>query len=483
MSSSITKIEVKENQKKEDSWGALFQGGNGLRSLTLVGGVVLYAINMYIVTTILPNIVNDIGGLTYFSWNTTLFIVSSIIGSAMTSKMMGYLGPKRAYLTALLLFALGSIWCALAFSMWFLLLGRALQGFGGGMLFALGYTLIRIVFEPRLWTRATALVSAMWGVATLLGPAIGGIFAQSGHWRWAFWSLIPFIVILGLIVSVKISNKMEGESRQTSRLPIGTLTLLVLSVTFISLSSLNNAFSWMITCLVLGILFLGLMVFMDIKSTHKLLPTGAYSLKTPLGKAYLVMMLLIFGMATEIFIPYFLQIIHHIQPLGAGYLTAMMAAGWTIASIPSAAQIGVNRRVLMLIGPICIALSLIVLACTLSIESEGSKGLLVLYGVALVGVGFGIGLVWPHLLNLVFISAPKGEEALTSASVTTVQLYATALAAALSGLVVNQAGIVSIGGVFGAQLASNWLFALFSIAPILAIIFVYRIVKMPAFNV
>lgn len=477
MSSSLEKID-----SNKDSWGALFQGGNALRSLTLVGGVVLYAINMYIVTTILPNIVNDIGGLTYFSWNTTFFIVSSIVGSAVTSKVMGYYGPRKTYLLALFIFACGSIWCALAFSMWFLLIGRALQGVGGGMLFALGYMLIRIVFEPRLWTRATALVSGMWGVATLLGPAIGGIFAQSGNWRWAFWSLLPFIIVLGCVVLNKIAAKVDFDNESESKLPNMTLILLVLSVTLISLSSMKEDLIWMLSCLFLGLLLLGVMVSIDRKATYKLLPTGAYSLKAVLGKTYLVMALLIFGMTTEIFVPYFLQVIHGLQPLGAGYLTAIMAAGWTIAAIPSAAQIGRIRRLLMMAGLICISFSLMILASTLSIHSEGHFLLLSLYALALLGVGFGIGLVWSHLLNLVFISAPKGEEALTSASVTTVQLYATALAAAISGLVVNQAGIVSIGGLLGAQNASNYLFMIFSIAPIMAIFLVYKIVKLPAFH-
>lgn len=477
MSSTLT-----ETNLKEESWGALFQGGNALRSLTLVGGVVLYAINMYIVTTILPNIVSDIGGLAYFSWNTTFFIVSSIIGSVITSKIMGYWGPRRTYILALVIFACGSIWCALAFSMWFLLIGRALQGAGGGMLFALGYMLIRIVFEPRLWTRATALVSGMWGVATLLGPAIGGIFAQSGHWRWAFWSLLPFIIILGLVVLNKISGKVDHESISESKLPKLTLILLVLSVTLISLSSMKEEMSWMLSCLILGMVLLVLMIVVDKKAIYKLLPTGAYSLKTVLGKTYLVMALLIFGMTTEIFVPYFLQIIHGLQPLSAGYLTAIMAAGWTVAAIPSAAQIGKARRLLMMAGPICIAISLVILALTLSLHSSGHNLLLFLYAFALLGVGFGIGLVWPHLLNLVFVSAPKGEEALASASVTTVQLYATALAAAVSGLVVNQAGIVTIGGIEGAKSASNYLFTIFSIAPLIAILLVYKIVKLPVFH-
>lgn len=466
------------------TWGDLFQGGNALRSFTLVGGVILYAINMYIVTTILPNIVKDIGGLAYFSWNTTLFIVSSIIGSAITAKAMSKLGPKSAYLTALLLFLIGSIWCAMAFSMWFLLIGRALQGLGGGMLFALGYSLIRIVFEPHLWTRATALVSGMWGIATLLGPAIGGIFAQSGHWRWAFWSLIPVIILLAIVVSRQIAGKPDQsnkqEASQEAKIPVIALSLIVLSVTFISLSSLKDSLTWTLSCLGIGLLLLIVMIITDLGTQHKLLPTGAYSLSTPLGKAYIVMLLLTFGITTEIYVPYFLQIIHNMQPLTAGYMTAIMAAGWTLSAIPSAAQTDKTRRVLMQLSPIIVTLSLITLAFTLSIESHGDWALLILYGFSLLGVGFGIGLIWPHLLNLIFISAPKGEESLTSSSVTTVQLYATALAAALSGLVVNQAGLVNIGGLLGAQLASNGLFAIFAIAPLIAIVVVYKIIKLPA---
>lgn len=466
------------------TWGDLFQGGNALRSFTLVGGVILYAINMYIVTTILPNIVQDIGGLAYFSWNTTIFIVSSIIGSAITSKAMTRLGPRAAYLSGLLLFLIGSIWCAMAFSMWFLLIGRALQGLGGGMLFALGYSLIRIVFEPHLWTRATALVSGMWGIATLLGPAIGGIFAQSGHWRWAFWSLIPVIALLAIVVSSQIAGKSKisdsKKTEQSTKLPIMALFLIVLSVTFISLSSLKDSLTWTLSCLGIGLSLLIVMVITDLRSRYKLLPTGAYSLSTPLGKAYLVMLLLTFGITTEIYVPYFLQIIHNMQPLTAGYMTAIMAAGWTLSAIPSAAQTDKVRRILMQIAPIIVTISLITLALTLSLQSNGDLGLLITYGFALLGVGFGIGLIWPHLLNLIFISAPKEEEALTSSSVTTVQLYATALAAALSGLVVNQAGIVNIGGLLGAQLASHWLFTIFAVAPFVAIVVVYKIIKLPA---
>jgi len=278
-----------QTSKISPSWTDLFSNGNALRTLTLVGGVALYAINMYIVTTILPNIIEDIGGLEFFSWNTTLFIVTSIIGSTMTSKLVTNLGPKYAYLLALLLFAIGSIGCAIAFNMPFLLLGRAFQGLGGGIMFALGYTLIRIVFEQHLWTIATALVSAMWGLSTLFGPTIGGFFAEDDHWRWAFWSLLPVITVLAVIVNRQITQKIANHNNNDQpKIPFYSLILLILSVIFISLSSLKEETVWTSICLILGLIALIWMIIIDKNSSNKLLPTGTYSLNTTLCRTYLV---------------------------------------------------------------------------------------------------------------------------------------------------------------------------------------------------
>ncbi len=466
--------------EKSATWGELLRGRNALRSLTLVGGVALYAINMYIVTTILPNIVADIGGLAYYAWNTTLFVMASIVGSVLIGKLVTRYGPKRSYLLALALFALGSAWCAAAFSMWFLLMGRALQGLGGGMLFSLGYVLIRVVFEQHLWTRATALVSAMWGIATLLGPTVGGFFAQGGHWRWAFGSLLPISLVLSWVVSLQIAGKSSSTSHQSesSKTPVLALLLLVGSVLAISLASLNNDTMWNVVMLGSGLLLLLAMMWTDSKATeNRLLPSGSYQLKNPRCQVYLIMILLIMGMTTEIFVPYFLQLIHNMSPLGAGYMTAFMSAGWTLSSLPSAAKTGLVAKKLMRAGPIVVAISLWVLAVLMPKTGLDDMVLMTVYGLALAGIGFGIGLVWPHLLTWVLVSAPKGQEAVSSSSITTVQLYGTALAAALAGVVANQAGLVSIGGVAGAKMAAWWLFAVFGMAPILAIVLVWQLLR------
>ena len=169
-------------------WAALHSGRNAVYSIILAGGVTLHALNIYIVTTILPSVVGEIGGLEYYAWSTTLFVVASILGAALSSRLLDRLGPGHAYASATALFVTGALICAVAPAFPVLLAGRFVQGLGGGLLYALAYAVIRLVFPEALWSRAIGVISAMWGVSTLIGPAVGGVFAELSIWRAAFWS-------------------------------------------------------------------------------------------------------------------------------------------------------------------------------------------------------------------------------------------------------------------------------------------------------
>lgn len=460
------------------SWAALLRGSNALRSIALAGGVALHAINVYVVTTILPSVIQDIGGLEYYAWNTTLFVVTSIVGSALSARLIEALGPRAAYLLAVLVFTVGSAACALAPSMPWLLAGRSVQGLGGGILFALSYALIRLVFEPALWSRAMALVSGMWGVATLCGPAIGGIFAQAGHWRLAFWALLPAAAALALIVALKVGGKSASRPARPTSLPWSTLGLLVVSVLAITAASLSTSLGWNLAGIAAGLAIAALIAAVDTRAAKRLLPTGAYRIGSPLGALYALMCLVVAAITTEIFVPYFLQVIHGMSPLAAGYMTAAMAAGWTLAAMPSSTRSGPAADFLVRLSPAVILAALAALALmtprTALLQSQAG---LAVYVLALAGVGFGIGLSWPHLLTRIFNAAPPGEETLTSSSITTVQLYATALTAALADVIANSAGLADPGGVTGAQRAAQWLFGAFALAPAAALLLQARIAR------
>ena len=120
-------------------WSELFSGRNGWRALALTGGVALHAVNVRIVTTVLPSVVSEIGGLDWYAWSTTLFVVGSILGATLSVRLLARLDPRGACLAALVVFGAGSMACALAPAMPWLLAGRTVQGLGGAVVgFAVG---------------------------------------------------------------------------------------------------------------------------------------------------------------------------------------------------------------------------------------------------------------------------------------------------------------------------------------------------------
>ncbi len=447
---------------EQGGWAELLSGRNGLRSLALAGGVAVHAINVYMVTSILPSAVRDIGGLAYYAWNMTLFVAVSIFGSAMTPRLLSVMGPRRALLWSIAIFAAGCAGCAIAPTMQWLLVGRSVQGLGGGLLLGLSYSCVRLLFEERLWSRAMVLVSSMWGVATLAGPAIGGIFAEIGYWRGAFWAMLPISVGLAMLVASQVAATVRGGGKAASA-PFGKIALLVLTVLLVSVGSLSPAWQWNALAILAGIVLTVAIGCADRHATRRLLPEGSYVPGSPLASLYACIALLSIGVCTEIYIPYFLQAVHGQSPLLAGYWMALMSAGWTAGSFMSSGRRKALADRLMKLGPWLSAAGLLALGVLMPM---GSGGVIVAAMVVpLFAVGLGVGLCWPNMLTRVFKAAPPGQENIASAAITTLQLYAIALGSSLAGLVANLAGLADPDAVEGTRQAAFVLFFVFALAP------------------
>jgi Arabinose efflux permease len=442
-------------------WSELLSGRNGLRSLALAGGVAVHAINVYMVTTVLPSAVHDIGGLSYYAWNMTLFVAASIFGSAVTPRLLSDAGARKALLCAIAIFAAGSASCALAPNMPWMLAGRTVQGLGGGLLLGLSYSCVRLLFEERLWSRAMVLVSSMWGVATLAGPAIGGVFAEMGYWRGAFWAMLPLATGLAALVATQVTTERSGPVASVP--PFGKIALLVLTVMLVSLGSLSASWIVNIVSILAGVGLTILIARADRHAKRRLMPTGSYERGSTLASLYACIALLSIGVCTEIYIPYFLQSIHGESPLHAGYWMVLMSAGWTAGSFMSSGRRRPLADTMILIGPWISALGLVALAFLMP---KGSGGAIVwAMGVPLIAVGVGVGLCWPNMLTRVFKAAPQGEENIASAAITTLQLYAIAGGSSMAGLVANLSGLAEPGGTEGARQAAWALFMVFALAP------------------
>jgi MFS family permease len=458
-------------------WRELLSGGNGLRAVVLAGGVVLHAINVYIVTTVLPSAVREIGGLGYYAWSTSLFVVASILASAVSARMLQAVGPRMAYMTGGTLFGVGTLVCSLAPSMPVLLAGRLIQGLGGGFMFALAYATIRLIFPPALWPRAIALVSSMWGVATLLGPTIGGIFAELHIWRAAFWSVLPAVAIFVLLAAILMpKHARSGGSGQG--LPAAQLVLLAAAVLSVSAGSVSHVPLYNGVSVFLGIAFTAALLVAEKRARHRILPKTALSTHGLLPALIATASLLAMTVTcSEVFVPYFFQTLQGQRPLVAGYLAALMSAGWTTGSMASSGWSATSARRAIRTAPFLLLFGQIAAAALLPIQLDWHWLVVAPVCVALLAIGLGIGITWPHILSGILRNTPAEEQGLAAASITTVQLFATAFGAALAGLIVNLAGLADPGGVDGATSAARWLFGCLTVAPLIAVATTRRITR------
>ncbi|MET0236078.1 MAG: MFS transporter [Kibdelosporangium sp.] len=421
-------------ETKSGSWRELLGGRHAAVSAVLAGGVLLEASNVYLTTSLLPTIVADIGGEQYYAWTMTSFLVASVITSMLVSRLLTTRGAVTSYVLAFLLFTAGTVVCAVSPGMTTFLIGRAVQGLGGGLMAGLGYALIQRALPERLWARGAALVSAMWGVGNVLGPAVGGLFGQFGAWRLAFFVLAAVALALVVLAVRAIPRTSTGPS--ASPIPFGSLALLTASVAAVSVASVLSGVATAVAIAV-GVVLVVWFLRHERTGRASVLPKVAFDGGSSLRWVYVTVVALAFGLGTEAFIPLFGQEIGALPPLVAGFLGAALSLGWSLAQIFSANATAPRAvRTLVVAGPALLAAGLVGYG---ALQQTMPAGVIVAaWFVVLFVAGSGIGTAFPHL-TVAALGATDDEEegAKAAAGINTVLIIANAFSAAAAGVLVN----------------------------------------------
>jgi MFS family permease len=437
-------------------------------TLMLGGGVTLYAVESYITATIAPSIVRDIGGLELFSWMTTLFVAAGVLGSITVATRPKGMGLRAVYVVAALTFGIGSLACAIAPMMPVLLAGRAIQGYGAGMLSGLAYAFIRFVYPEVLWRKASTLYAAIWGVATVLGPTLGGLFAAGGAWREAFIILVPLTVIMALSARWLLPD--VADDRIDTRTPLAQIGLLLIAVLFVSIAGTVDHGTYKVVLIAISIILVATMVMIERGNDVRLLPYGAVMLGNPISRLYLTMFTAMMVLTSDIYIPYFLQTLHGVTPLVSGYLVALVALGWTIAAFFSASFSG--RQAVAAIVSGCILETVATASLIPFMATNTPFDTVARFAPAVIAMflmGFGVGLGWAHLVTNIIGIARRTEQDKASAAISMTQSLGGAFGAALAGVIVNGAGLTHPGGIAGGLSAATWLYALMAIPGFIAV--------------
>ena len=341
------------------SWRELFGRERLGTSTLLAGGVALYATNEFLTISLLPSTVADIGGQRFYAWVVTVYLVGSVVAATAVNPLLMRFGPRTSYLLTLTLFGAGTVGCAVAPTMELLLVARTVQGAAGGMLAGLGYAVINAALPNWLWTRASALVSAMWGVSVIIGPAMGGVFAQLGIWRWAFGSLaIATFAMAVLVPGALPSRKTSDLTPALTRIPVWSLLLLGASALAVSLAGVQRIASATAGLLALGVALVGCFLAVDRRAQSTVLPRAAFG-PGPLKWMYVSVGVLMASTMVDMYVPLFGQRLAHMTPVMAGFLGAVLAVGWTLSEIASA-SVNCARVVVRLVAvsPVIMAIGL-----------------------------------------------------------------------------------------------------------------------------
>jgi EmrB/QacA subfamily drug resistance transporter len=379
----------------------------------LMMGMFLAALDQTIVSSAIRTIGDDLHGLSIQAWVTTAYLITSTISTPLYGKLSDNYGRKPFYLAAITIFVVGSAASAFATSMYMLAAFRAFQGLGAGGLFSLALAIIGDIVAPRERARYQGYILAVFGIASVLGPVIGGFFAGApsiltiSGWRWVFLVNVP-IGLVALVVVYATLN-LPHISRPHRVDVLGALSLIVCLVPLLVIAEQGRDWGWGSTrgigCYLLGAI--GLVAFIAAErriGDDALLPlrffqNGVFSLVSVIS---LVVGMAMFGAIAML--PLYLQIVKGVSPTGSGLRMLPLIGGLIVASIGSGRLIAKTGRykVFPLIGGVAMIAGL---ALMYEVGADTAYWYVAI-AAGLIGVGLG-GIVQPITLATQNAVAPK----------------------------------------------------------------------------
>lgn len=419
------------------SVGLRSERGPLLLAIMVASGLV--AIDATILATAVPTIVDDLGGFSQFPWLFSIYLLAQAVSVPVYSKLADVLGRKPIILFGIGLFLLGSILCGLAWSMPALIAFRAVQGLGAGAVQPIAITMVGDIYTLSERARVQGYLASVWAISSVVGPTLGGVFAQFTGWPWIFYINIP----LGLLAAVLIiRNFDEKVERHTHRIDYAGAALLTASLTLLILGLLEGGIAWewnsptSLAIFAVGIVLFAAFLAVERRAAEPVLPLWAFTrplLLTTTLLAFAVGAVLI-GLTS--YIPTYLESALGTPPLLAGLALAALTLGWPIAAtLAGRVYLRIGFRSTVLIGMIIVILSATAMVLIAPFPSVA------LIAITCFVMGLGLGLSASPALIAAQASSSWRERGVVTGTNLFARSVGSAVGIAILGAVAN--GIIS----------------------------------------
>ncbi|BDG45134.1 MDR family MFS transporter [Saccharococcus caldoxylosilyticus] len=380
----------------------------------LIIAMLFGALDGTIVGTAMPRIVGELGGLSLMTWLTTAYMLTSTTVVPIAGKLADLLGRRVIYVTGLVIFMVGSALCGMANDMTELIIYRGLQGIGGGIMMPMAMVVIGDVFTGKERAKWQGVFGGLYGLASVIGPQIGGFIVDHLNWRWVFYINLPVGILATIFIAMGLSKyKAEGPVKFDLA---GMFTMVVGVVSLLlALTFGGDKYEWtswqIIALFAVALVFLTLFVFVERKAEEPILPMHLFKHRTftVLNGIGFLMSVGMFG--AIMFVPFFMQGVVGVSATQSGTIMTPMMITMIIGSIVGGRmvyKIGVKSQ--LFIGMVVMAAGFGLLS-TMGVDT--SKFTATLYMIIL---GIGMGLVMPILTLALQESFPKSELGVVTSS-------------------------------------------------------------------